>query len=107
MRVERFELITKLVLSQPPLPIGLHAQNDLNWYSREDSNLQDGRFELPMSAGLHHASKCIADFRLPIANLLSYPRVSAESMSIGNWQLKIGKAYLVPAEGFEPSLSSS
>jgi hypothetical protein len=26
VRVERFELITKLVLSQPPLPIGLHAQ---------------------------------------------------------------------------------
>ena len=25
MRVERFELITKLILSQPPLPIGLHA----------------------------------------------------------------------------------
>ena len=39
VRVERFELITKLVLSQPPLPIGLHAQIDLNWYSREDSNL--------------------------------------------------------------------
>jgi hypothetical protein len=39
VRVERFELITKLVLSQPPLPIGLHAQVDLNWYSREDSNL--------------------------------------------------------------------
>ena len=29
VRVERFELITKLVLSQPPLPIGLHAQIDL------------------------------------------------------------------------------
>ena len=56
VRVERFELVTKLVLSQPPLPIGLHAQIDLNWYSREDSNLQDERFELPMSAGLHHAS---------------------------------------------------
>ncbi len=26
VRVERFELIIKLVLSQPPLPIGLHAQ---------------------------------------------------------------------------------
>ena len=39
VRVERFELITKLILSQPPLPIGLHAQIDLNWYSREDSNL--------------------------------------------------------------------
>ena len=26
VRVERFELITKLVLSQPPLPIGLHAR---------------------------------------------------------------------------------
>ena len=39
VRVERFELITKLVLSQPPLPIGLHAQIILNWYSREDSNL--------------------------------------------------------------------
>jgi hypothetical protein len=24
--VERFELITKLILSQPPLPIGLHAR---------------------------------------------------------------------------------
>src|SRR6266496_1063310 len=58
VRVERFELIIKLVLSQPPLPIGLHARIDLNWYSREDSNLQDGRFELPMSAGLHHASRC-------------------------------------------------
>ena len=30
VRVERFELIIKLVLSQPPLPIGLHAQIDLN-----------------------------------------------------------------------------
>ena len=58
MRVERFELITKLVLSQPPLPIGLHAQINMLWYSREDSNLQDGRFELPMSAGLHYASSC-------------------------------------------------
>lgn len=40
VRVERFELITKLVLNQPPLPIGLHAQNDLrlNWYRRRDSN---------------------------------------------------------------------
>ena len=28
VRVERFELITKLILSQPPLPIGLHARND-------------------------------------------------------------------------------
>ena len=28
VRVERFELITKLILSQPPLPIGLHAQVD-------------------------------------------------------------------------------
>ena len=28
VRVERFELITKLVLSQPPLPIGLHARAD-------------------------------------------------------------------------------
>ena len=26
VRVERFELITKLILSQPPLPIGLHAR---------------------------------------------------------------------------------
>jgi hypothetical protein len=26
VRVERFELIIKLVLSQPPLPIGLHAR---------------------------------------------------------------------------------
>ena len=25
VRVERFELLTKLILSQPPLPIGLHA----------------------------------------------------------------------------------
>jgi hypothetical protein len=25
VRVERFELITKLILSQPPLPLGLHA----------------------------------------------------------------------------------
>ena len=28
VRVERFELITKLILSQPPLPIGLHAQEN-------------------------------------------------------------------------------
>ena len=26
VRVERFELITRLILSQAPLPIGLHAQ---------------------------------------------------------------------------------
>ena len=39
LRVERFAPLIKLVLSQPPLPIGLHAQIDLNWYSREDSNL--------------------------------------------------------------------
>ena len=70
VRVKRFELSEKLILSQPPLPIGLHAQVDLNWYSREDSNPDESGFELPMSAGLHHASKCIADFRLPIANLL-------------------------------------
>ena len=37
---------------------GYTRKNDLNWYSREDSNLHDGRFELPMSAGLHHASRC-------------------------------------------------
>jgi hypothetical protein len=29
VRVERFELITKLILSQPPLPIGLHARKIL------------------------------------------------------------------------------
>jgi hypothetical protein len=28
VRVERFELIIKLILSQPPLPIGLHAQGE-------------------------------------------------------------------------------
>src|SRR5437588_6224458 len=28
VRVERFAPLTKLVLSQPPLPIGLHAQSD-------------------------------------------------------------------------------
>ena len=28
VRVERFAPLTKLILSQPPLPIGLHAQND-------------------------------------------------------------------------------
>ena len=27
VRVERFELVTKLVLSQPPLPIVLHARD--------------------------------------------------------------------------------
>ena len=26
VRVERFELIIELILSQPPLPVGLHAQ---------------------------------------------------------------------------------
>ena len=26
--MERFELIIKLVLNQPPLPIGLHARNE-------------------------------------------------------------------------------
>lgn len=36
VRVERFELVTRLILSQPPLPIGLHAQSI--WYSRRDSN---------------------------------------------------------------------
>ncbi len=25
MRAERFELVTELILSQPPLPFGLHA----------------------------------------------------------------------------------
>src|SRR2546423_87112 len=67
VRVERFAPLTKLVLSQPPLPIGLHAR-DVNWYSREDSNLQDGRFELPMSAGLITRAKAfpIFDCRLPI-----------------------------------------
>ena len=40
-----------LPVSAPP-PI-----NDL-WYSRVDSNHQDERFELSMSARLHHASKC-------------------------------------------------
>ena len=29
VRVERLELIIRLILSQPPLPIGLHAQIDL------------------------------------------------------------------------------
>jgi hypothetical protein len=29
VRVERFELITKLILSQPPLPIGLHAREEI------------------------------------------------------------------------------
>ena len=62
MRAERFELITKLILSQPPLPIGLHALKNfgfrnanfeleppticnpkfairnLIWYRRRDSN---------------------------------------------------------------------
>jgi hypothetical protein len=35
MRVERFELVTVLILSQPPLPLGLHAQS---WYRWRDSN---------------------------------------------------------------------
>ena len=38
VRVERFAPLIKLILSQPPLPIGLHAQC-LSWCSREDSNL--------------------------------------------------------------------
>ena len=77
MRMERFELITKLILGQPPLPIGLHAQSDfLNWYSREDSNLQDGKFELPMSAGLHHASRLVLPEGLePSTTRLSTVRV--------------------------------
>ena len=34
VRVERFELIIKLILSQPPLPIGLHAREEIvDWRS--------------------------------------------------------------------------
>src|SRR5438132_4874713 len=98
MRVERFELIIKLVLSQPPLPIGLHAQVDLNWYSREDSNLQDGRFELPMSARLHHASRCWCfrkDLNLQLHG--SQPCASASCATTAT------NDDLVPAEGFEPT----
>ncbi len=41
-----------------------------------------------MSAELHHASKCIADFRLPIANY-SLNKGLFRNTSIGNRQLAI------------------
>src|SRR5687768_14718435 len=34
VRAERFELITRLILSQPPLPIGLHAQTKVGAVGR-------------------------------------------------------------------------
>ncbi len=83
MRVERFELITKLILSQPPLPIGLHARG-------------------------------ISDFGFRIADLfvltgkelvLSEP-VVAVSLN-PQFEIRNPKFFLVPAEGFEPTLSSS
>ena len=53
VRVERFELITKLILSQPPLPIGLHAQI---LYSRRDSNPHCTDLESVVSCQLDYAS---------------------------------------------------
>ena len=64
--LREFELIIKLILSQPPLPIGLHAQMILNWYSRRDSNPHCTDLESVVSCQLDYASKGIADFGLRI-----------------------------------------
>ena len=57
VRVERFELMIKLILSQPPLPIGLHAPVIVNWYSRRDSNPHCTDLESVVSCQLDYASK--------------------------------------------------
>jgi hypothetical protein len=61
--------LRKLILSQPPLPIGLHAREEFR----------------------------IADFELRIDRIM----ISNSQSQIRNSQL-----ILVPAEGFEPTLSS-
>ena len=72
MRVERFELITKLILSQPPLPIGLHARVYEQFGTR-------------------------GGIRTHTVQILSLS-------SPASWTTRVD---LVPAEGFEPTLSSS
>ena len=136
VRVERFELITKLILSQPPLPIGLHARmpiaecgfqnadslipyhtllrslvdanprqsairnlkSAIGWCSRRDSNPHCTDFESVVSCQLDYASRywcCRKDSNLQLHG--SQPCASSSCATTA----------LVPAEGFEPTLSSS
>ena len=80
VRVERFELITKLILSQPPLPIGLHAR------------------------GISDCGFRISDLSSTLAPEL-VPKIVRLGNSL-NPQSAIRNSLLVPAEGFEPTLSS-
>ena len=97
VRVERFELVTKLILSQPPLPIGLHAQMILKWYSRRDSNPHCTDLESVVSCQLDYASRCWCcrkDLNLQLHG--SQPCASADCATT---------AMMVPA--FEPAASTS
>src|SRR6266853_6185379 len=86
VRVERFELITKLILSQPPLPIGLHAREEIRisefefrnliWYRRRDSNPHCLVPKTSASSRLGYAGGNISDFELRSSNLMRYLRES-------------------------------
>ena len=153
MRVERFELITKLILSQPPLPIGLHAQRHCQlpiadcrfglrslvfsfrswafgvrslvlltqwkignrqlaikicWCSRRDSNPHCTNFESVVSCQLDYASLDIADCQLLIFDCGSGARRGVVQLpESANQKSKLAiENLMVPAEGFEPTLSS-
>src|SRR5258707_8399419 len=86
VRVERFAPLIKLVLIQPPLPIGLHAQEEIRiskfqirnliWYRRRDSNPHCLVPKTSASSPLGYAGRNISDFELRSSNLVRYLRES-------------------------------
>ena len=94
VRVERFELIIKLILNQPPLPIGLHAREEIQvskfqirnliWYRRRDSNPHCLVPKTSASSQLGYAGK-----RLPIFDCRFLVVLTKPGSEI-NWKLAIG-----------------
>ena len=146
VRVQRFAPLTKLVLSQPPLPIGLHAQElrisdfelricfklqtKLVFAIRASvvaSSIRNPKFAIRNSFGTRGGIRThtvqilnlsspaswttrakglqIFDCQLPIYCLDRTSMLRTHQSAIDNWQSAM--LYLVPAEGFEPTLSSS
>src|SRR5258708_1464112 len=93
VRVERFAPLIKLVLSQPPLPIGLHAQEEIRiskfqirnfiWCRRRDSNPHCLVPKTSASSRLGYAGKTflIADCRFARAEWSSLRK---DQLEIGN-----------------------